>query len=107
MKPWGTAVLPKLSEPALERIFRIGFAGVFLINSLVAIVDPGGFVKLMQNSFMGNFIQDFTPFVWMIVLNDLVLGMLILSGRWSHYVLAWSGLWFLAITAIKLSDLFH
>lgn len=86
-------------------LFRLGFAGVFLVNSLVAVVDPGGFIKLMQGSFMGFFIQDFAPLVWLIAANDLVLGMLILSGRWQDYVLAWSGLWLLAIALVKISSL--
>ena len=92
-------------EPALLWLFRIGFASVFLINSIVALVDPSGFVKLMQNSLMGHFIHDFTPWVRLIAANDAVLGLLILSGRYSSYVLAWSGLWFLTITVLKLSDL--
>lgn len=92
-------------EPILLWLFRIGFASVFLINSIIALLDPSGFIKLMQSSLMGQFIHDFTPWVRLIVLNDAVLGVLILSGRYSQYVLAWSGLWFLAITVLKLSDL--
>ena len=93
--------------PLLALLFRVGFAGVFLTNSLVAMVDPGGFVKLMQTSFMGAFIQNFQPFVGMIAVNDFALGLLILSGLWRNYVLAWSGLWLLAVTLIKLSSLFR
>lgn len=92
-------------EAMLVWLFRLGFAGVFLVNSIVALVDPGGFIKLMQGSFMGFFIHDFAPLVWLIAANDLVLGMLILSGRWQIYVLAWSGLWLLAVTLIKISSL--
>ncbi len=70
-----------------------------------AHLDPGGFIKLMQDSLMQIFIQDFAPLVWLIAANDLVLGLLILSGRWQNYVLAWSGLWLLAVTLIKISSL--
>jgi uncharacterized membrane protein YphA (DoxX/SURF4 family) len=93
------------SDPLLALIFRIGFASVFLINAAIAVVDPGGFVKLMQGSFLGGFVRDFSPFVWMISLNDFVIGVLVLSGRWRTWVLAWSGLWLLAVTLIKFSDL--
>ncbi|MCX7784293.1 MAG: hypothetical protein N2318_11710 [Meiothermus sp.] len=92
-------------QAMLGWLFRVGFAGVFLVNSLVAVVDPGGFIKLMQGSLMRIFIHDFTPLVWLIAANDLVLGLLILSGRWQNYVLAWSGLWLLAVTLIKISSL--
>lgn len=93
------------NQTMLVWLFRMGFAGVFLVNSIVAVVDPGGFIKLMQGSFMRHFIQDFTPLVWLIVANDLALGMMILSGRWQNYVLAWSGLWLLGVTLVKLSTL--
>jgi uncharacterized membrane protein YphA (DoxX/SURF4 family) len=92
-------------SPLLTLIFRIGFASVFLINAIIAVVDPGGFVKLMQGSLLGGFITDFSPFVWLIGLNDFVIGLLVLSGRWRTWVLAWSGMWLLAVTLIKFSNL--
>ena len=95
-----------LSHDPTQLLFRLGFAGVFLVNALVALLDPSGFIKLMQGSFMGGFIHNFTPFIGLIALNDFVLGLLILSGRWQNYVLAWSGLWLLAVSVIKLSSLF-
>lgn len=86
-------------------LFRIGFAGVFLVNSIVAVVDPHSFVKLMASSFMKHFIHDFHPFITLIAVNDAAIGLLILSGRWQNYVLAWSGLWLLAVTIIKATAL--
>lgn len=93
-------------EPGLmTALFRIGFAGVFLVNSVVAVVEPSSFIKLMQGSFMGPFVHNFAPFTALIAVNDAVLGLLILSGRWPNYVLAWSGLWLLAVTVIKATAL--
>jgi hypothetical protein len=105
-KPITSDLSHGLSRDLTQFLFRLGFAGVFLVNALVAVIDPSGFIKLMQGSFMGVFIHNFTPLVWLIVINDLVLGLLILSGRWPNYVLAWSGLWLLAVSLIKLSSLF-
>ena len=90
---------------ALDWSFRFGFASVFLINALIAWLEPGGFIKLMQGGLMGQVIHDFAPFVWLIGLNDGLLAVLILWGRARAWVLAWSGLWLLAVTLIKLSDL--
>jgi hypothetical protein len=90
---------------ALDWSFRFGFASVFLINALIAWLEPGGFVKLMQGGLLGQVIDDFKPFVWLIGLNDGLLALLILWGRARAWVLAWSGLWLLAVTLIKLSDL--
>ena len=67
-------------------MFRIGFASVFLINATIAVVHPGGFVKLMQGGFLGGFVQDCRPFVWLIGLNDFVIGVLVLSGYWRTWV---------------------
>lgn len=94
-----------LRSEQLAWLFRIGFAGVFLINSVVAVVDPQSFAKLMGSSFMGHFIRNFAPFTTLIALNDAAIGLLILSGRWQNYVLAWSGLWLLAVTIVKLTAL--
>ncbi len=96
---------PFLSQPTLAWIFRIGLAGVFLVNSVVALVDPISFVKLMQGSLIGHFIHSFAPFTALIAINDGLLGLLILSGRWQSYVLAWSGIWLLAVTVVKLTAL--
>lgn len=96
---------PVATDPT-QLVFRLGFAGVFLVNALVALLEPSGFEKLMQGSFMGAFINNFTPLIWLIAINDMLLGLLILSDRWQSYVLAWSGLWLLAVSVIKLSSLF-
>jgi hypothetical protein len=96
-----------LEPETLDRFFRFGFASVFLINSLIALIEPAGFIKLMQGSVLGQLIHNFTPFVWIIALNDALIAALILWGRWRAWILAWSGLWLLIVTLIKLSDLLH
>ncbi len=94
-----------LEAKALSWLFRVGFAGVFLVNAAVALLDPGGFVALMRSSFLGSFVSNFTPFVWLIAANDLILGILLVWDRWSRYVRAWAGLWLLAVTLVKVSEL--
>jgi hypothetical protein len=91
----------------LDLVFRFGFASVFLINSLIAVFEPAGFIKLMQGSVLGQLIHHFTPLVWIIALNDALIAGLIVWGRWRAWILAWSGLWLLIVTLIKLSDLLH
>ena len=92
---------------ALDWMFRFGFSSVFLINALIAWLEPSGFIALMQGGLMGQMTNNFTPFVWLIGLNDGLLAVLILWGRARAWVLVWSGLWLLAVTLIKLSDLLH
>jgi hypothetical protein len=90
----------------LELLFRAGFAGVFLVNAALAILEPRGFETLMRNSFIGAFLGfNLTPWLWLIAVNDALLGGLILSGRWRSVVLAWSGAWLFAVTLLKVSSL--
>jgi hypothetical protein len=109
MKQWGVTV-PALDRHTIQATmlnwsFRIGFGGVFLTNAAIALLDPGGFVELMRSSFLGSFVTDFTPLVWLIAANDLMLGILLVWDRWKRYVRAWAGAWLFAVTLIKVSEL--
>ena len=76
-------------------LFRIGFAGVFLINALVAV---------LQHSLATNWFPWLETLIPLIALNDLAIAVVILfaPSRYRPYVYAWTGLWFLAITVVKL-----
>jgi DNA-binding transcriptional MerR regulator len=89
------------------RLFRFGFAGVFLINALVAWLQPQDFLGLMQKSLAINWLGSLEWLIPVIALNDLAIGIVILAApkRYRPYVYAWTGLWFLAITVIKLTAL--
>jgi hypothetical protein len=89
----------------LDLVFRLGFASVFLVNSLIAVIEPSGFIELMRHSLIARLIQDFRPLVGLIAINDFLIALLILCGYLRALVLAWSGLWLLAVTLIKLSSL--
>jgi hypothetical protein len=96
----------KSSAFPLELLFRVGFAGVFLVNAALALLEPAGFETLMRNSSMSAFIgSSIAPWLWLIAVNDVLIGVLILSGRWRNAVLAWSGAWLFAVTLLKLSSL--
>lgn len=89
------------------RIFRFGFAGVFFINALVAWLQPEDFLNLMYKSLAVNWLGKLEWLIPIIAINDLALGITILVApkRYRPYVYAWTGLWFLAITVIKLTAL--
>ena len=88
-----------------------GMAGVFLVNALVALLQPGDFTGLVARSAMGRAVPAMSG-TWMAVtigLNDLLLGLALGISirliRLRAYVLAWAGVWLLAVTVIKLSSL--
>jgi hypothetical protein len=98
-----------------ERRFEIallgGLAGVFMVNALVAWLQPSDFVDLVQRSTL----SDLAPFeigrwlAWAIGLNDIVLGVLLVRAirhrSMRPLVLAWSGVWLLAVTVVKVTSL--
>lgn len=98
-----------------ERWFDValvgGLAGVFIVNALVACLQPNDFVDLVQRSVLSN-LAPFEPgrwLAWVIGLNDLVLGVLLVVSirhrRVRSLVLAWSGVWLLAVTVVKVTSL--
>ena len=98
-----------------ERWFEIallgGLAGVFIVNALVAWLQPSDFVDLVQRSTL----SVLAPFeigrwlAWAIGLNDIVLGVLLVRAirhrSMRPLVLAWSGVWLLAVTVVKVTSL--
>ena len=87
-----------------------GMAGVFLVNALVAVLQPGSVTDLVARSAMGRAVPAMSG-TWVaatIGLNDLLLGLALgISIRFTTlraYALAWAGLWLLAVMVIKLSS---
>ena len=89
----------------LHWVFRLGFASIFLVNSLTALLDPAAFLKLMERSFLRLLPLPLEPMVWLIAVNDLLTGVLVLLGWKRRYVYTWAGVWLLAATWVKLSTL--
>jgi hypothetical protein len=88
-----------------------GLAGVFLVNALVAFLQPSDFTALVDHSVLGRWFPMLMGrwLAWVIGINDLLLGTcLVASIRWSRsrpIVLAWAGVWLLAVTLVKMTSL--
>jgi hypothetical protein len=88
-----------------------GLAGVFIVNALIAWLQPGDFVDLVEHSILARWfpVEPGRWVAWAICVNDLVLGILALvtirHRQPRAAVLAWSGVWLLAVTVIKVSAL--
>ena len=89
----------------------VGLAGVFLVNALVAVLQPSDFSGLVDRSLLGRWFPALTGSwtVWAIAVNDLSLGLGLVAVTWSRrvrpYVLAWAGIWLLMVTIIKVTSL--
>jgi hypothetical protein len=119
--PWPPPPPPRLgTEPRhvdsrrhwLEVVFLLGLAGVFVSNAVVAWIDPASFVKLAQDSRIGAWLGlgDAPWLAPVICVNDFVVGIGVLAAIWwarlpRRLILAWAGIWLLAVTILKLTAL--
>jgi hypothetical protein len=95
----------------LDVTFLVGLAGVFLVNALVSVLQPDDFTGLVSKSAVGQSLH-LSDARWLglaIGINDTALGVLVLGAIWVERarttVLAWTGVWLLAVTVIKVSAL--
>jgi hypothetical protein len=110
-----TAASDRIGTRAERRAFELallaGLAGVFIVNAVVAWLQPDDFVGLVRSSVLSKHvpIDPGRWLAWAICVNDLALGIALLASlharRWRPAVLAWSGLWLLAVTIVKLTSL--
>ena len=115
-----TSALPQgAAEPVrrihLERTFEVallvGLAGVFLVNALVAALQPADFTGLVDRSLLGRWIPAITGHwtAWAIGLNDLSIGLSLIAASRSRraraLILAWAGVWLFVVTVIKVTSL--
>ena len=95
----------------LEAVMIAGLAGVFLVNAIVAVVEPADFTGLLERSLIGRAIPAMSGewVAWAIAVHDLTIGVLLLvtmsMARLRPLVLAWAGAWLLAVTVVKLTAL--
>lgn len=100
---------PKLQP--LELLLIVGLAGVFMVNAIVALLEPSEFRGLLERSLVGRVIPTMSG-QWVasvIAVHDLTIGVSLLATVWipraRPFVLAWAGAWLLAVALVKLTAL--
>ncbi len=88
-----------------SRVFRIGFASIFLINAFTAVFFPNDFLTLVSDNFLVLLTGHAIWYVWFAGVNDLLLGLLILSNKWPWLVYTWASLWLVVVTLAKVIHL--
>ena len=95
----------------LELLLIAGLAGVFIVNALVALLEPSDFTGLLERSLVGRVVPTMSGrwIAWVIAIHDLTVGVSLLATLWlpraRPFVLAWAGAWLLAVTLVKLTAL--
>ena len=107
--PPSTTLSVPASTSLLDTVFMAGLAGVFLVNALIALIEPQGFVDLVAAGPFGGLAHGagealIGPGV---AVNDLSIGVALVAThrerRLRAAVLAWAGLWLMLGTVMKLA----
>ncbi len=100
------AIIERFSiKPAMANLlFRIGLSSFFLINSLAAWFAPNEFLELLGGNALASAIAVPQFWVYVIGINDGLLFLLILSGRWNKKIAVWAGLWVFAVIYVTISE---
>ena len=102
-------VAPQLQP--LELLLIVGLAGVFMVNAIVALLEPSDFTGLLERSLVGRMVPTMSGqwVAWVIAVHDLTIGVSLLATMWilraRPFVLAWAGAWLLAVALVKLTAL--
>ena len=89
----------------LNLVFVVGFASIFIANAVDALENPEGFAKVGKSNAIAKHIGASDAMVWIAIVNDLILGALILTGWKKKYVYAWAGAWLILVAGMKLMNL--
>lgn len=102
---------PERQLQPLELLLIAGLAGVFVVNAIVAVLQPSDFTGLVGRSLVGRAVPTMGGrwVAWVIAVHDLTIGVLLLATMWimraRPFVLAWAGAWLLVVALVKLTAL--
>jgi len=90
-------------------LVRIGLGVIFVAHALIAFFIPDEFIELLENSFVSGLLpMDPQTFVaTVIVLNDSIVGLLLISGYKTRLVATWATLWLIGVMIVIGADLFE
>lgn len=96
---------PTRLESIFAWVFRFGFASIFLVNAVYAAVHPEEFTVMLKNNPITNAIGFTELMLKIAMVNDLLLGILLIVGWRQKLVYAWAGAWLIIVAGIKLMNL--
>ncbi len=85
---------------ASDFLFRFGLSIIFLLNSLAAWFSPDEFLELLDKSPLASAIASPHFWIYIIGINDGLLFLLILFGRWRKGIAIWAAVWMIAVLYI-------
>jgi len=85
-------------------IFRLGLSIFFLTNSLAAWFSPDEFLELLKTNLLASAIANPPFWIYVIGINDALLFLFILSGRWRKYIAVWASLWIILVMYVTVPE---
>lgn len=83
-------------------LIRLGLGMIFIANALTALFAPAEFIELIEHSFVANLLpvspEAFAGTV--IVLNDALVGLLLISGFAARRIAIWAALWLIGVMIV-------
>ena len=89
---------------ASDVLFRLGLSTIFLLNSLTAWFSPDEFLELLDKSPLASAIASPHFWIYIIGINDGLLFLLILFGRWRKGIAIWAAVWMIAVIYMTISE---
>lgn len=89
--------MPKVLKKNKDILFRIGLSSVFLVNSVTAWVASNDFRTSLAGNNVTSHLGHQDALIRLIGINDALLFLLILSGKFRKLAVAWGSLWLLAV----------
>jgi len=93
-----------IKKTTSDFFFRLGLASIFLVNSLTAWLAPNEFAELLKNNFLASAFASPEFLVRVIGVNDGLLFLLILFGRWRKTIAIWAALWVITVIYVTISE---
>ena len=68
----------------LEVVLVAGLASLFVVNAIVAVVEPSDITRLVERSVVGRVIPAMNGrwVAWVVAVNDLTVGAALLATMW-------------------------
>lgn len=89
--------MDKILKKNKNILFRIGLSSFFLVNSVTAWTAPEEFKEALTGNSVAAHVGHTSALVHLIGVNDGLLFLLILSGRYRKVAVIWASVWLVAV----------
>lgn len=107
---WDTKVIDEALAPGARHplgleVLRLGVITAFFAHAILAFLSPESIADVLENSSLTHPLYDVFPsLVTLIGINDLLLSLMIATGRFSFLTASWAALWIAGVVVVILGS---